>query len=78
MVLTSPFRQFFTPFVEFISELCANHPDRDITVVIPDLIMSHWWEGIFHNNRGAVLRAMIRARCSDHVVVISTLFHLHD
>jgi amino acid transporter len=78
VILTSPFRQFFTPFVDFISALSAKHPDRDITVVIPDLIMSHWWEGIFHNNRGAVLRAMIRARCSDHVVVISTLFHLHD
>ncbi len=78
VVLTSAYRQFFKPFVDFIVQLSADHPDRDITVVIPDLIMSHWWEGLFHNNRGAVLRAMIRARCSDHVVVISTLFHLHD
>jgi len=78
VVLTSAYRQFFKPFVDFVAELSENNPDRDVAVVIPDLIMSHWWEGLFHNNRGTVLRAMIRARCSDHVVVLSTLFHLHD
>ena len=78
VVLTSAYRQFFTPFVDFVATLSAEHPDRDIAVVIPDLIMSHWWEGLYHNNRGSLLRAMIRGRCSDRVVVISTLFHLHD
>jgi amino acid transporter len=78
IVLTSPYRQFFKPFVDLVVKLDSDHPDRDIVVVIPDLIMSHWWEGIFHNNRGTVMRAMIRSRCSDHVVVLSTLFHLHD
>ncbi len=78
VTLTSAYRQFFTPFVDYVVKLSDENPDRDIAVVIPDLIMSHWWEGIFHNNRGAVLRALIRSRCSDRVVVISTLFHLHD
>ncbi len=78
VVLTSAYRQFFTPFVDFVAALAAEHPERDIAVVIPDLIMSHWWEGLYHNNRGSLLRAMIRARCTDRVVVISTLFHLHD
>ena len=78
VVLTSAYRQFFTPFVDFVAKLSAEHPDRDVAVVIPDLIMSHWYEGIFHNNRGAVLRAMIRGRCNGHVVVITTQFHLHD
>ena len=78
VTLTSAYRQFFTPFVDYVVTLSDANPNRDIAVVIPDLIMSHWWEGVFHNNRGAVLRALIRARCSDHVVVISTLFHLHD
>jgi hypothetical protein len=78
VVLTSAYRMFFTPFVDFIVKLSEEHPDRDITVVIPDLITSHWWEGLYHNNRGAVLRALIRRRCSDQVIVLSTLFHLHD
>lgn len=53
-------------------------PDRDVAVVIPDLITSHWYEGLLHNNRGTFLRMILRAQCSDRVVVISTPFHLRD
>ena len=78
VVLTSHYREFLSPFVTFIRELETKHPDRDIAVVIPDLVVSHWYEGPLHNNRGAFLRYILRAQCSDRVVVISTPFHLHD
>jgi amino acid transporter len=78
VILTSQYRQFLNPFVDFIKQLEVEHPDRDIAVVIPDLIMSHWYEGLLHNNRGTFLRMILRAQCSDRVVVISTPFHLHD
>jgi hypothetical protein len=78
VILTSQYRQFLSPFVDFIRKLEGEHPDRDIAVVIPDLVMSHWYEGALHNNRGAFLRVILRAQCSDRVVVISTPFHLRD
>jgi amino acid transporter len=78
VILTSQFREFLNPFVGFIHKLTKEHPDRDIAVVIPDLIMSHWYEGVLHNNRGTFLRYVLRAQCSDRVVVIGTPFHLHD
>ena len=78
VILTSEYRQFFTPFVDFVHKLEEEHRDREIAVVIPDLIMSHWYEGFLHNNRGSVLRMLIRSRCSDRVVVVATPFHLHD
>lgn len=46
--------------------------------MIPDRIMSHGYEGLLPSNRGTFLRMMLRAQCSDRVVVISTPFHLHD
>jgi len=78
VILTSQYRQFLNPFIGFVKELELRHPDRDIAIVIPDLIMSHWYEGLLHNNRGTFLRMMIRAQCSDRVVVISTPFHLRS
>jgi len=78
IVLTSQYREFLSPFVGFVKELEIKHPDRDIAVVIPDLIMSHWYEGVLHNNRGTFLRMMLRSQCSDRVVVITTPFHLHE
>ncbi len=78
VILTSQFREFFSPIVGFIRKLSVEHPDRDIAVVVPDLIVRHWYEGILHNNRGTFLRMLLRAQCSDRVVLISTPFHLHD
>ena len=78
IVLTSQYREFLSPFVGFVKGLEGKYPDRDIAVVIPDLIMSHWYEGVLHNNRGTFLRMMLRSQCSDRVVVITTPFHLHE
>ncbi len=75
-ILTSSYRRFFTPFVDFVMELERTHPNRDIVVVIPDLVMNHWYEGLLHNNRGAFLRTLLRRRCSSRVVVVDTPFHL--
>ncbi|MFT3692248.1 MAG: APC family permease [Kofleriaceae bacterium] len=78
VILHSHYREFLTPFVDFVHDLELKNPDRDIAVVIPDLIVSHWYEGALHNNRGTFLRMSLRARCGDRVVVINTPFHLHD
>ena len=39
VVLTSTYRQFFQPLVDFVLELRDGNPTRDIVVVIPDLIV---------------------------------------
>jgi amino acid transporter len=76
VILTSHYRQFLNPFVEFVEELEARNPERDIAVVIPDLVMSRWYEGILHNNRGHMLRTLLRMRCSARVAVVHTAYRL--
>jgi len=76
VILTSNYRQFFKPFVDFVLRLSHDNPKRDVVVVIPDLVMNHWYENILHNNRGAFLRTLLRLRCSSRVVVVNTPFHL--
>jgi hypothetical protein len=78
VVLTSSFREFLRPFVDFVHKLELDHPDRDIAVVIPDLVLDHWYEGMLHNNRGSFLRTVIRMRCSSRVVVIHTAYRLSE
>jgi amino acid transporter len=74
LVLHSKFRQFLEPFVGFVNELEAKYPDRDIAVVIPDLVMNRWFETLLHNNRGAFLSTLLRRRCSSRVVIIHTAY----
>jgi amino acid transporter len=76
VILTSHYREFLNPFVEFVQKLETEHPSRDIAVVIPDLVMTRWYEGLLHNNRGALLRTLLRMRCSARVAVVHTAYRL--
>jgi amino acid transporter len=78
IVLTSNYRQFFQPLVEFVFDLRDKNPTRDIVVVIPDLVVTRWYQGLLHNHRGTILRALLRLRGGPRVAVVSTPLHLHD
>jgi amino acid transporter len=78
VILHSHYREFFKPLVDFVLDLQRDHPGRDVVVVIPDLVMSHWYEGALHNNRGAFLHMLLRMRSRPGVVIVDVPFHLHD
>jgi amino acid transporter len=74
----STYRQFFAPLVDYVVQLRDQHPDRDIVVIVPDLVVRHWYHAFLHNNRGAVLRGLLRLRGGPRVVVVNTPFYLRD
>jgi hypothetical protein len=76
VILTPDFRQFLRPFVDYVAKLERDNPERDIVVVIPDLVLGHWYEGILHNNRGLFLRTLLRRRCSSRIYIVDTPYHL--
>jgi len=76
VILTSDFRQFFRPFIDYVLELEGKHPDRDVVVVIPDLVLPHWYESLLHNNRGTFLRTLLRLRGSSRTVIVNTPYHV--
>ncbi len=75
-VLTSNYRQFFTPLVDYVLAWRNTNPDREIVVVLPDLIVKRWYHGILHNHRGAILRTLLRLRGGPNVVIVNTPFYL--
>jgi amino acid transporter len=78
VVLTSRYREFFKPLIDFVLDLRDSNPTRDIVVIIPDLVVTHWYLGLLHNNRGAILRTLLRLRGGPRVVVVNTPFYLQD
>jgi amino acid transporter len=74
----STFRQFFAPLVDYVAHLSDRHPDRDVVVIVPDLVVKHWYHRFLHNNRGGLLRALLRIRGGPRVVIVNTPFYLHD
>jgi hypothetical protein len=74
----STYRQFFAPLVQYVEHLRDSHPDRDIVVIVPDMVVRRWYHRFLHNNRGIVLRGLLRARGGPRVVVVNTPFYLDD
>jgi amino acid transporter len=74
----STYRQFFAPLVRYVEALRDRHPDRDVIVIVPDLVVRHWYHRFLHNNRGTVLRTLLRLRGGSRVVVVNTPFYIED
>ncbi len=74
----STYRQFFAPLIDYVEQLRDDNPDREVVVIVPDLVVRHWYHTFLHNNRGAWLRTLLRLRGGPRVVVVNTPFHLAD
>jgi amino acid transporter len=74
----STYRQFFAPLVDYVELVRDQNPDRDIVVIVPDLVVRRWYHAFLHNNRGTLLRALLRLRGGPRVVVVNTPFYLAE
>ncbi len=57
--INSPFRNVIVPIVEYVLELSAQNPKRDITVLVPELVEHKWYHYILHNQRAQGLKALL-------------------
>jgi amino acid transporter len=78
VVVPSPYRHVFNPLLEYILDVKRQHPDRQVAVLIPELIARHWYEHLLHNKRAAMLKALLLLRGDEDVVVINVPWYLSN
>lgn len=76
VVLDSPYRFIVKPIVEYAIEQQVLHPDRNITMLVPELVESHWWHYFLHNNRPEAIRALLLFNGNQRITVASIPYHL--
>ena len=76
VVLESPYRRLVGPLLDYITTFTDEHPDRQIAVIIPDLVEQHWYHYLLHNQQGEVLKALLLLRAQERVVVIGVPWYL--
>ncbi len=76
VTLPSPYRHVFNPLLDYILETKRQHPDRQIAVLIPELVARHWYQHLLHNKRAAMLKALLLVRGDEDVVVINVPWYL--
>ena len=76
VVIESPYRQLVGPLLDYITTFTDEHSDRQIAVIIPDLVEQHWYHYLLHNQQGEVLKALLLLRAQERVVVIGVPWYL--
>ena len=70
-VIRSPYREFFGPLLRYINKLAMHHPDRQLAVVIPELVEVRWYNLILRH-RATLLKTMLRLQGNPQIVIITT------
>jgi amino acid transporter len=74
--LPSPYRFVLAPLVEHILQMEHDHPDRQIAVLVPELVVKHWWESPLHNQRAQLLKLLLLLRGNQRIMVINIPWYL--
>jgi amino acid transporter len=73
----SPYRHVFTPMLDYILAMKRRNCDRQIAVLIPELVARRWYHNLLHNKRAAMLKALLLVRGGDDIVVINVPWYLN-
>jgi amino acid transporter len=76
VVLSSPYRSVITPILDYVLDLERRHPDRQVAVLIPEMVERHWYHYLLHNQRAQWLKALLLLRGDQRINVISVPWHL--
>ncbi len=76
VVLESPYRYVITPILDYVLDLERRNPDRQIAVLVPELVEPHWYHYFLHNQRAEWLRALLLLKGNQRIIVINVPWHL--
>ena len=75
-IVPSPFRYVSSPIVDYILGLQKKDPDRQLAVIIPELVERHWYYYFLHNQRAAVLKTLLYVKGSQRIAVVNVPWYI--
>ncbi len=76
VTLKSPFRYVLLPIVNYVLDVERASEACKVCVLIPELVVHHWWDGMLHNRRSELLKVMLLVRGNRRIVVINIPWYL--
>jgi hypothetical protein len=77
-IVRSPYRFVITPILEFVFELEKRHQDRQIAVVVPNLVERRWYQRFLHNQRGELLSGLLLLNGNHRTVIVNVPWYLRE
>jgi amino acid transporter len=77
-ILRSPYRYVLTPMVDYILNVEKESVSHNVCVLVPELVVRHWWENLLHNRRADLLKVVLLVRGNQRIVVINIPWYLKE
>jgi len=74
--LSSPYRLVLKPILDYVQEIEARNPGRQIAIVIPELVERHWYHYPLHNQRAELLKAFLLLKGDRNIVLINVPWYI--
>ena len=76
ITVQSTFRTIVSPLMDYILKLEEDNPGRKVAVILPELVVKHWWENLLHNQRIQILKVMLLLRGNQRIIVVNIPWYL--
>ena len=76
VTVTSNFRTILSPLMDYVLKLEDENPGRKIAVLLPELVVKHWWENLLHNQRVQLLKLLLLLKGNQRIVVVNIPWYL--
>src|SRR5205085_407650 len=73
-IVYSPYRELVRPIERYIDEIDQRWNNDTVTVVIPEFVVSRWYEHLLHNQSALILKGKLLFR--EGIVVTSVPYHV--
>jgi hypothetical protein len=77
-ILKSPYRYILAPVTDYIFKTERETSFQKICVLVPELVVRHWWENLLHNRRADLLKVMLLMRGNRRIIVINIPWYLEE
>ena len=76
VVLPSPYRLILRPILDYVLQAEQQYPDRQIAIIVPELVERHWYHYPLHNQRAELLKALVLLHGSRRIVLINVPWYI--
>jgi amino acid transporter len=76
VTIPSSYRFIISPLMDYILELERTNPGRKVAVLLPELVVRHWWENALHNQRVQLLKLLLLVKGNQRIVVVNIPWYL--
>jgi hypothetical protein len=76
--LNSPYRFIINPIVDYVLDLEEKNHDREVAVLVPELVEDRWYYYLLHNQRAAWLKALLLLKGNQRIIVIDVPWYLNS